>query len=125
MPDPTSSAVVAVTAAGGVAIFGVVTGVHPGLLFAGLMGSLAGLSYLPDQIGIGQRITSVLVGALGAAWGAPLAVAMVGGTPLAMATPHVLQFPLALALGFLSFTAIAPALIRIAQRRLRQQEDRQ
>lgn len=122
MAEPTSSAIVAVTAGGWLAVFWLVTGLHPGLLVAGLAGSFAGLSYLPEQIGIGQRVTSVLVGALGAAWGTPLAVAMVGGSVPAEATPHVLQFPLALGLGFLSFTAIAPAVIRIAQHRLRQQE---
>lgn len=121
MPAVEGSAAIGISAAG-ITLFGVVTGLHPGLLIAGFAGSWAALSYLSAQMSTGQRISSVIVGALGAAWGAPLAVAFASGSAPADVTPGVLQFPIALGLGFLSFTVIAPAVLRIARRRLEREE---
>lgn len=120
MPDPIASAAVSITG-GGLYLFGVATGLDIGLLLAGFAGSMAALSYIAENIHLRRRLMTVIVGTLGAAWVAPaLAPWLAKSSPIDIPVA-VLQFPIALGIGFLSFTVIAPGMLRIAARRMDQE----
>lgn len=116
MAEPTSSAAIIAATAAGLTLFGVATGLHSGILLAGLAGGLWALSYLPPMLWW-QRTLVAFIGALIAGWATP-PVAL-GLTSFAWwpkpVTPEIIQFPIAVAIGLLAHTVIGPALIRIAR----------
>lgn len=118
MAEPTATGVFVLTATG-ISIFGVATGLDPVLLVAGVAGGYASLSYQPAQSFSG-RITSVVMSALMAAWGAPVLVAAASGQPFipVAVTGEILKFPVALIGGFLAQTVIAPGLMALAKRKM-------
>lgn len=115
MAEPTSSALIAATAAG-LTLFGVATGLQPGVLLAGFAGGLWALSYLPPMAWW-QRVLVAALGALMAGWFAPpsaLFLVSFSWWPKTVDAAMV-QYPAAVLIGLLAHTVIGPALIRIAR----------
>lgn len=118
MAEPTTSIAIAATAAG-LTIFGIATGLQPGILLAGFSGGLWALSYLPPMAWW-QRILVAVLGALLAGWVTPavaLGVTSISWWPRAV-TAEILQFPVAVAIGLLAHTVIGPAVIRVARAKI-------
>jgi hypothetical protein len=118
MPEPTSSAAAVTVTAGGLTLFGVVTGLQPALLIAGLAGGWWALSYQRDAMTIGRRISVLGISALVAAWVTPPAVAMTvhsGWFPGVAA--ELMQYPGAAVVGLVAHAVIGPGLMRLAAKR--------
>lgn len=117
MTDPSLPAAVAVSAAG-ITILGIATGLHPAIMIAGFAGGLWALSYQPPSSTRWARVLSTIVSSLIAGYGAPLAavVATSAGTWPERVTSEMLELPMAALIGFLTYTVIGPALIRISTR---------
>lgn len=120
MAEPTSTAAVAIATAGGLTVFGVVTGLHPALLVAGMAGGWWALSYR-DPMPLRARVASVVISAISAAWCAPV----VGGVlsslswwPAQTVAPEILQLPIACVLGRLAHTFFGPALDKLVARKM-------
>jgi hypothetical protein len=120
MPEPTSSTVAVGLTAGGLTVFGLVTGLHPMLLLAGLAGGWWALSYQTTPMPLLRRVTALGISALAAAWITPPAVAAIvsGGWLGQGATGHLLQFPVALITGLLAHAALGPALMKLTARKI-------
>lgn len=119
MAEPTSSTAAVVISAAGLSFFGIATGLHPMLLIAGLAGGWWSLSFQAPMT-LGARLTSMIISALVAGWLAPVLVAALVGqvfVPRAV-TGDLLQFPVALLVGFLTHTALGPGLIALLKRKL-------
>ncbi|MFV0662777.1 hypothetical protein [Denitromonas sp.] len=123
MTEPLSgtAALINVTAAGGIAVLGVATGLHPGVLLAGLAGGYWALTALPSSGG-GSRIAFLVVSALVAGYLAPVAATVAAAAAASMlpwwppaATQDVLRFPAGLLVGFLAVRWLGPALLRRAK----------
>lgn len=105
-------------ATGGLALFGVVTGLHPMLLVAGFVGCWWYNSYIPT-LSLRQRIGSGIIAALVSAWLTPPIVTWL--TSLSWwpdTVPAIIAgFPCAVAFGFLTHRVIGPTLLRAAQKK--------
>lgn len=112
MTEPLSGAALSVTAAGGIAVFGVVTGLEPALLLAGAAGGWWSLSYM-YPLSILARIHHIALSALIAAWVAP-AADVPGG-------PYVA----ALVVGLVAVPVLGKALMKLAGRKLDAEEGKQ
>lgn len=120
MPEPAATTLVAVgMTAAGLSIFGIATGLHPELMAAGVAGGWLSLSYLP-AMAVGQRISTAILSAVAAAWGAPAVAGAVIGQPWVPAglTYDVLRFPLAMGIGLMLHTVLAPGLMALAKRKM-------
>lgn len=121
MPEPTTSAgaVISLTA-GGLAVFGLATGLHPMLLLAGLGGGWWALSYLETPMPALRRISTLGISSLAAAWMTPPAVAGVVGAGWLgpHATGEVLQYPAAMIVGLLAHSVLGPVLMKLAQKKI-------
>lgn len=121
MPEPTATtaAAVGVSTLGGLTLFGIATGLHPELMAAGVAGGWLSLSYLP-AMAVGQRISTAILSAVAAAWGAPAVAGAVIGQPWVPAglTYDVLRFPLAMGIGLMLHTVLAPGLMALAKRKM-------
>lgn len=116
-----TAALIHVTAAGGIAVLGIATGLHPGVVLAGLAGGYWALTALPSTGG-GSRIAFLVVSALVAGYLAPVAATLAGAAAASMlpwwpptATQEALRFPAALIVGFLAVRWLGPALLRQAR----------
>ena len=119
MAEPAISTATVVASAMGLTLFGVATGLHPSLLIAGLAGGLWALFYGEPQTVV-RRCLSSIMSALVAAWLAPVVAYGVHELPF---TPQVipmdvLQFPIALVLGFLAMAIVGPGLMLLSRKRL-------
>lgn len=120
MPEPTATTAAAIgMTAAGLSIFGVATGLHPALMLAGIAGGWLSLSYLP-VMAVGQRIVTAILSAVAAAWGAPAVAAAVVGQSWfpAGVTYDLLRFPLAMGIGMLLHTVLAPGLMALVKRKM-------
>lgn len=120
MPEPAATVVAAVgMTAAGLSIFGIATGLHPELMAAGVAGGWLSLSYLP-AMAVGQRISTAVLSAVAAAWGAPAVAGSLIGQPWVPAglTYDVLRFPLAMGIGLMLHTVLAPGLMALAKRKM-------
>jgi hypothetical protein len=117
MPEPTSAAATALSAAG-ITIFGVALGLHPAHLFAGFCGAMWSLSLCPPMPAI-RRLSIGAVSTFVAGYGTPAVVAFVHGLDAwpATLTGEVVQFPAAVLIGFGAHQVIGPALLKFAARK--------
>lgn len=118
MTEPASGTVALVSAAAGLTIFGVATGLDPGLLLAGLAGGLWSLRYL-EPMSTWRRATTSALSALVGAWGAPVAVTFITAFSVwpKDGPAHALRLLVALGLGLLAHTVIGPVLIKVGRRK--------
>lgn len=120
MAEPaTSTAAGIYTIALGLTVFGVATGLHPSLLIAGLAGGLWALFYGEPQPLL-RRCLSAVMAALVAAWLAPAitySVHELPGAPPGLPL-DVLQFPVALVIGFLAMAIVGPGLMLLSRKKL-------
>lgn len=117
MAEPATIAVFGLTA-GGLTLFGVVTGLHPALLLAGLAGGWWALSYR-EPMTLPARIASVAISAIVAAWGAPVALALLAAFSWWPVAAHdVMHFPVAMILGRLTHTIFGASLDTLVKRKL-------
>ena len=119
MAEPATSTAAVIDSAMGLTIFGIATGLHPSLLIAGLAGGLWALFYGEPQPLL-KRCLSAVMSALVAAWLAPVTVYSIQELPF---TPKVLpldvlQFPIALVLGFLAMAIVGPGLMLLSRKKL-------
>jgi len=119
MAEPTTTAVIGLTA-GSLAIFGLVTGLQPALLLAGMAGGWWALS-IRDPLPLPRRITSIAIAAIFAAWGAPVAASLIGSLswwPGKSVAIEALQLLVALVLGRLAHTVLGSSLDKLAKRKM-------
>ncbi len=118
MTEPVTPSALALTASG-VAVFGVVTGLHPQLLVAGFAGGLWALFY-HEASPLLRRILGAIMSALIAAWISPAASYAVTSLPFwPTAIPRdLLQFPVALIIGLLSMAVLGPGLLALTRRKI-------
>lgn len=119
MAEPATSTAAVIASAMGLTIFGIATGLHPSLLIAGLAGGLWALFYGEPQPLL-KRCLSAMMSALVAAWLAPVTAYSIQELPF---TPKVLpldvlQFPIALVLGFLAMAIVGPGLMLLSRKKL-------
>ena len=119
MAEPATSTAAVIASAMGLTIFGIATGLHPSLLIAGLAGGLWALFYGEPQPLL-KRCLSAVMSALVAAWLAPVTAYSIQELPF---TPKVLpldvlQFPIALVLGFLAMAIVGPGLMLLSRKKL-------
>ena len=119
MPEPaTSTAAVAATAFG-LSVFGMATGLHPALLIVGLSGGLWAMFY-GDPQPLFRRVASAIMSSLVSAWCAPAIAFGLPSLPFwPAAIPHeVIQFPVALTIGFLAMSILGPGMMVLARRKI-------
>lgn len=117
MTEPVTPTALALTA-GGVAIFGVITGLHPQLLIAGLAGGLWALFYADAQPLL-RRVLGAIMSALVAAWVTPPVVYGLAASAIwPDAVPRDLMLlPTALLVGFLAMAVVGPGLLMLSRKR--------
>lgn len=121
MAEPTASTAAAFSlTASGLTVFGIITGLHPMLLLAGLAGGWWALSYQSDPMPMVRRITALSISSLAAAWITPPAVAATVGAGWLgpAATGDLLQFPGAMIVGLLAHAALGPALMKFTAKKI-------
>ena len=119
MAEPATSTAAVIASALGLTVFGVATGLHPSLLIAGLAGGLWALFYGEPQPLL-KRCLSAVMSALVAAWLAPVtaySVQELPGAPPGLPL-DVLQFPVALVIGFLAMAIVGPDLMLLSRKKL-------
>lgn len=119
MAEPATSTAAVIASALGLTVFGVATGLHPSLLIAGLAGGLWALFYGAPQPLL-RRCLSAVMAALVAAWLAPAitySVHELPGAPPGLPL-DVLQFPIALVIGFLAMAIVGPGLMLLSRKKL-------
>ena len=118
MTEPVTPTALALTA-GGVAVFGIVTGLHPHLLVAGAAGGLWALFYAEAQPLI-RRMLGAVMSSLVAAWLSPAAAYGVTGLSFwpSSIPRDLIQFPVALLLGFLAMGVVGPGLLMFPRRKI-------
>ena len=118
MAEPATSTAAVIASALGLTVFGVATGLHPSLLIAGLAGGLWALFYGEPQPLL-RRCLSAVMSALVAAWLAPAVTYGMHELPFAKVFPlDVLQFPVALVIGFLAMAIVGPGLMLLSRKKL-------
>ena len=119
MAEPATSTAAVIASAMGLTIFGIATGLHPSLLIAGLAGGLWALFYGGPQPLL-KRCLSAVMSALVAAWLAPVTAYSLRELPFApkVIPIDVLQFPIALIIGFLAMAIVGPGLMLLSRKRL-------
>ena len=119
MAEPATSTAAVIASAMGLTIFGIATGLHPSLLIAGLAGGLWALFYGEPQPPL-KRCLSAVMSSLVAAWLAPVTAYSIQELPfLHEELPlDVLQFPIALVLGFLAMAIVGPGLMLLSRKKL-------
>lgn len=119
MAEPATSTAAIMVGAFGLTIFGIATGLHPSLLLVGLAGGLWALFYVEPQPLI-KRILGAIMSALVAAWLAPVTAYSMRELPFVpKAIPlDVLQFPVALVIGFLAMAIVGPGLMLLSRKKL-------
>jgi hypothetical protein len=119
MAEPATSTAAVIASAMGLTIFGIATGLHPSLLIAGLAGGLWALFYGEPQPLL-KRCLSAVMSALVAAWLAPVTAYSLHELPFApkILPLDVLQFPIALVLGFLAMAIVGPGLMLLSRKKL-------
>lgn len=119
MAEPATSTAAVIASALGLTVFGVATGLHPSLLIAGLAGGLWALFYGEPQPLL-KRCLSAVMSALVAAWLAPVtaySIQELPGAPPGLPL-DVLQFPVALVIGFLAMAIVGPGLMLLSRKKL-------
>ena len=119
MAEPATSSAAIIVSAMGLTVFGIATGLHPSLLIAGLAGGLWALFYGEPQPLL-KRCLSAVMSSLVAAWMAPVTAYSILELPF---TPKVLpldvlQYPIALILGFLAMAIVGPGLMLLSRKKL-------
>lgn len=116
MPEPTSTVAAVAVTAGGLTLFGVVTGLHPALLLAGLAGGWWALSYQSAPMPLPRRVSVLAISSLMAAWITPPVVAATinSGMLGANMTGELIQYPGAALAGLLAHAVLGPFLMRFA-----------
>ena len=98
-------------------VFGVATGLHPSLLAFGMLGGWLALSHLAPMGWAARAKTIVLSGFVGAVFSPPAAGVVASCRWWPDEVPHdSAAFPMSLLLGFLTYTALAPAAADFAKR---------
>jgi hypothetical protein len=114
MPDLTvagGGALIAAATTGGLTIFGHATGLAPDLLIAGALGGLWSLTKIQDARPW-DRVAAVAAGSLLAAIGVQAGVELLAGIGVQVSA-GALRLPVAVAIGFLAHSRIAPAMMRL------------
>ena len=108
-----AASVIAVTSAG-LTFFGIATGLHPQYLVAGSVGGLWWLSYQDGPQPLAKRLAANAISSVIAGFLTPLAVEVVKIQEVFFATQFerdLLQYPVAVGIGFLAYSRIGPAIL--------------
>ena len=108
-----AASVIAVTSAG-LTFFGIATGLHPQYLVAGSVGGLWWLSYQDGPQPLAKRLAANAISSVIAGFLTPLAVEVVKIQEVLFATQFerdLLQYPVAVGIGFLAYSRIGPAIL--------------
>ena len=108
-----AAAVIAVTSAG-LTFFGIATGLHPQYLVAGSVGGLWWLSYQDGPQPLAKRLAANAISSVIAGFLTPLAVEVVKIQEVLFSTQFerdLLQYPVAVGIGFLAYSRIGPAIL--------------
>lgn len=113
MSEPVSTGYIAVTA-GGITLFGIITGLHPALMLAGAAGGWWAMSYQQQMTAWG-RLNSILLSSIVAAWGAPVAAAAGAGyVPSSVPLPHsAIELAVALIIGLGTIEVLGRGILSI------------
>lgn len=114
MPEPTAT----VVTGAGITLLGISLGLQPALLLAGFCGAMWSLS-LAAPMPAARRLTIGAISTFVSAYSTPAFVAFVRGTDWwpASLTGEIVQYPIALTIGFLSHQVIGPALLKFATKK--------
>ena len=114
MAEPMAAvAAIAITSTG-LAVFGIATGLHPQYLVAGAVGGLWWLSYQDGPQPLAKRLAANAISSVIAGFLTPLAVEVVKIQEVFFATQFardILQYPVAVGIGFLAYSRIGPAIL--------------
>ncbi len=108
-----AASVIAVTSAG-LTFFGIATGLHPQYLVAGSVGGLWWLSYQDGPQPLAKRLAANAISSVIAGFLTPLAVEVVKIQEVFFAmqfSRDILQYPVAVGIGFLADSLIGPAIL--------------
>lgn len=103
----------------GLTLFGVSTGLEPGVLIAGFAGAVWAQSYYPPTHWL-KRIALTSMGSILAGYLAPSVAAVATSYEMVrnVSPAGTLQLPAAVIVGFLAHRVLGPALMRLARKKL-------
>lgn len=116
MTEPITNIGAPLAAASGLTVFGVATGLDPGLLFAGLAGALLAIVF-QEAMSLWKRVGITALSSIISAWLAQaVALWAIGLSWWPGTVPaDVVKFPVAAFSGLLMYRVIAPKLIQYAE----------
>lgn len=119
MPEPATVVTIGLTGTG-LTVLGLATGLQPMLLIAGMAGGWWALTCREKPMPLTSRIASVSISSIGAAWCAPVAVALIGASRWwpQQVSLDLLPLPVAMALGRIAYTALGSSLDSLVKRKM-------
>lgn len=119
MAELTSSAAVAASAVVGITVFGVAIGLHPEHLVAGFWGAVWSLTY-SDPMPPVRRIMVTGVSTIVAGYSTPVVVAVATGLSIwpKNLTGDIVQYSVAVGVGFGAHRIIGPAMLKLASKKI-------
>ena len=120
MPEPTTTAAIAVTGAG-ITLFGAAIGLHPGLLLAGFCGAAWQMIESPPEP-LARAVSIATVSTFVAAYATPPAMVALTALPFwpTALTGDLAQHFAAAVIGRLAHCVIGPGLARVAEKKSRE-----
>lgn len=118
MSEPASASAIASSALG-ITIFGVVIGLRPELMLAGLWGAFWALSYA-EPMPLYKRCTLSATASILSGYGTPAAMLFLEGLGFMQSAgaSEKIQYPVAVGIGFLSHRILGPFLMRFAKKKV-------
>lgn len=120
MSEPATSAIVSVTQASGITLFGIATGLDPVLIVAGAAGGWWALSYLESPGRALARANRIALSSILAAWGSPVVVGL-NFLPLPENFPEFpLKIVVSIVIGLIAIDIIGKGLMAFVREKVTQ-----
>ena len=120
MSEPATSAIVSVTQASGITLFGIATGLDPVLIVAGAAGGWWALSYLESPGRALARANRIALSSILAAWGSPVVVEL-NFLPLPENLPEFpLKIVISIGIGLIAIDIIGKGLMAFVREKVTQ-----
>lgn len=120
MSEPATSAIVSITQASGITLFGIATGLDPVLIVAGAAGGWWALSYLESPGRALARANRIALSSILAAWGSPVVVGL-NFLPLPENFPEFpLKIVVSIGIGLIAIDIIGKGLMAFVREKVKQ-----